>query len=403
MVEINPGKGDKPMKMITDVAARENSALDRYAGSKREPKINGDSPEGTNGVSVMLDLLQNIGRKVSSVPDLDQLVNHIIKMTQQALNASASSVLLLNDKGQELIFEVAEGEAGKKLRRVKLDSQSGIAGWVAHHGQPLLVNDVTTHPYFNRDIDEATGFVTRSLICVPMVVGGKVTGVIEVLNKADSTDFTHQDLETLTSVASTAAMSIDNITLHQAVVDAYKSTIKALAAAIDAKDHYTHGHSQRVMEYALLGGANLALSYDDLEDLEYAGILHDIGKIGIADSILTKPGVLTDDEWQLMRTHSLIGANILDSVPFLEKSRRLVRHHHERYDGRGYPDGLKGEAIPVGARLLAIADAFDTMTTDRSYRAALSVDYATAELHKCSGTQFCPVAVSAFLHGLGKA
>lgn len=392
------------MKTMTNLTkVQENSLSASFADSIHEPKPHAEYFEVTHEANVMLDLLHNVGRKVSSSSELTKLVKQITKMTQHALNASASSVLLLDDKELELIFEVAEGQAGKRLRKVRLDTQSGIAGWVARHGKSLMVNDVINNRHFDRSIDEITGFATRSIICAPLVVGGKIIGVIEVLNKMDGTDFNQQDLETLVSVASTAAMSIENVRLHRSELDAYKSTIKALAAAIDAKDHYTLGHSQRVMEYTLLGGTSLLFSDEELEVLEYASILHDIGKIGIADSILTKPGALTTKEWNVMREHSFIGANILNAILFLEKPRKLVLHHHERYDGKGYPDGLNGEAIPMGARLLAVADAYDTMTTDRSYRAALGIDYATRELHRCSGTQFCPVAVDAFINGLEKS
>lgn len=197
-----------------------------------------------------------------------------------------------------------------------------------------------------------------------------------------------------------AATVIENASLHQEVADGYKSTIRALAASIDAKDPYTRGHSQRVTEYALLGAISLPMSQEDLEVLEYAGILHDIGKIGIPDSILSKPGPLTSEEWDIVHRHPVTGANIMKDIPFLEESRRLVLHHHERYDGTGYPDGLIGNDIPLGARLLAVADSFDSMTSDRACRAALSIDDALNELHKCCGTQLCPVAVEAFISGL---
>jgi len=360
-----------------------------YSGHEPKPENNG-----------MLDLLYEVGKKVGSVSKLTKLVENITQMTQRTLNASASSVLLFDNHARELFFEVAEGQAGKTLRQVRLDAQSGIAGWVAHNGKPLVINDVTKDQRFNKGVDEITGFVTRSIICVPLVLHRKIIGVIEVLNKLDGSAFGEQDLEALVSVASTAAIAIDNARLNQTVIDAYKSTIKALAAAIDAKDPYTCGHSQRVMAYALLGGNSLSLPGEELEALEYAGILHDMGKIGVADSILAKPGPLTPEEWDIMRRHPLIGANILKEIPFLEKPANLVLHHHERYDGNGYPDGQKGEKIPIGARLLAVADAFDTMTTDRSYRTSLSVDCATSELSKCSGTQFCPIAVEAFISGL---
>jgi len=347
-----------------------------------------------------LDLLYNVGGKVGSVSQLKELVEQVTRMIQRALFASASSVLLFDDQERELLFEVAEGPTGEILKQLRLNAQSGVAGWVVRHGKPLIVNDVAKDPRFSKDVDEITGYVTRSIICTPLVVHRKIIGVIEVLNKLDGSDFSEQDLEILVPVAAIVAIAVENIKLQQSIVDAYKSTIKALAAAIDAKDPYTCGHSQRVTEYALLAANSLSLTKEEMETLEYAGILHDIGKIGIADGILMKPGPLTAEEQNIICKHPIIAANMLNEVPFLGKARRLVLHHHERYDGKGYPDGLKGEAIPMGARLLAVADAFDTITTDRPYRTALSVDYAISELHRFSGTQFCPVAIEAFVTGL---
>ena len=356
--------------------------------------------EGTEELiknSNMLSLLYEVGRKIASSSQLPQLVENITKMAQKALKASASSMLLFDDNEQELFFDVVKGQAVRRLRKVRLNTGSGIAGWVALHGRPIIVNDVNQDERFDKSIDKITGFKTKSIICVPMMTHRKIIGVIEVLNKLDGSNFTQHDLEALVSVSATAAISIENIRLQQNVLDSYKSTIKALAAAIDAKDPYTCGHSQRVMEYALLAGTSIASLSEDLAVIEYAGILHDIGKIGITDSVLTKPGPLTDEEWKLMRRHTMIGANILNEIPFLEEARKLILFHHERYDGNGYPEGLSGEEIPLGARLLAVADAFDTMTTNRSYRNALSKDYALEELHKCSGTQFCSIAVNAFV------
>jgi len=365
--------------------------------SRLEQDLVNEYVSDTQEAGAMLGLLFEVGKKVGSVSQLGKLVKQITQMTQRTLNATASSVLLFDDNDSELHFEVAEGGSEKMLKKIKLNAKSGVAGWVAQHKKSIIINDVMSDQRFNQSIDEITGFTTKSIICVPLIVQRKVIGVIEVLNKLDGIGFNKQDLETLTSVASTAAMAIENAQLNQDILNAYKSTIKALAAAIDAKDPYTRGHSQRVMEYALMGGISLSLPRDELEILEYAGILHDIGKIGIDDRILSKPGSLTEQEWEIMRRHPMIGSVIMQGIPFLEKARILVLHHHERYDGSGYPDGIRGEAIPIGARLLAIADAFDTMTTDRAYRSALSVDHAITELTKYSSTQFCPVAVEAFI------
>jgi len=380
---------DKNMVVNTQSVASYNEA----------DRNNGSNNHTIQEASTMLDLLYEVGKKVGSVSKLNQLMKQVIRMTQQTLNAGASSILLFDNDERQLRFEIAEGESERILKQLKLNPQSGIAGWVAQHKKPLIINDVTRDQRFDRSVDEMTGFITKSVICAPLLVRRRLIGVIEVLNKADGSDFNEQDLGTLTSVASTAAMAIENTQLHQSVLDAYKSTIKALAAAIDAKDHYTRGHSQRVMEYTLMGAMYLSLTKEGLEILEYAGILHDIGKIGIDDRILSKPARLTDEEWEIMRQHPKIGAEILQEIPFLEKARALILHHHERFDGSGYPNGLKQEDIPMGARLLSIADAFDTMTTDRAYRVRFGVDGAMKELYNCSGTQFCPVAVDAFFSG----
>jgi len=347
-----------------------------------------------------LELIYEVSKKVGSVPRMTEMLEQVIKMTQQTLNASAASILLFRNNDQELYFEVASGPVGKALRQVKLSTQYGIAGQVARTGKPLIVNDVRRSENFHKMIDDTTGFSTKSLVCAPLSVHHKILGVIEVLNKRDGSEFEEQDLEAVVSVANTSAMAIENTRLHQTVLDAYKNTIKTLAAAIDAKDPYTRGHSQRVMEYTLLAGAYLSFTAEEMETLEYAGILHDIGKISVDSTVLNKPGSLSESEWEIIREHPTIGANLLREIPFLEKASELVHYHHEKYDGGGYPNGLGGEAIPLGARLIAVADAFDTMTTDRSYRAALTVDHAVKELHDCSGSQFCPVAVKAFIAGL---
>jgi HD-GYP domain-containing protein (c-di-GMP phosphodiesterase class II) len=249
-------------------------------------------------------------------------------------------------------------------------------------------------------IDDTTGFNTKSLVCAPLSVNRHVLGVIEVLNKRDGSIFGEQDLEAVVSVATATAMAIENTRMHQTILEAYKKTIEAVAAAIDAKDWYTRGHSQRVMEYTVKAGAVLCLGAEELGLLEYAGMLHDIGKIAVDSSILSKPGPLTPAEWEIMHTHPAIGADLLVEIPFLEKASEIVLCHHEKYNGKGYPNGYKGEDIPLGARLIAVAEAFDTMTTDRSYRSAMSIDAAVKELHSCSGSQFCPVAVKAFISGL---
>lgn len=357
----------------------------------------GSLDEAANARLVNLYELNQRDHHTARIP---QMLDQVIKMTQQTLNASAASILLFRDNNQELYFEAASGPVGKALHQVKLNAQYGIAGQVARTGKPLIVNDVSRSTNFHKMIDDTTGFTTKSLLCAPLAVNNKILGVMEVLNKRDGTTFGEPDLEALVSVATMTAMAIESSRTHQTMLEAYKSTIRALAGAIDSKDESTRGHSLRVMEYLVKAGAVLCLSNEELELLEYAGMMHDIGKISIDSSILNKPGPLSPAEWKIMRKHPETGADLCQEIPFLEKASEIVLSHHERYNGEGYPNGFKGEEIPLGSRLLAVAEAFDAMTTTHSYRAAMSVEEAVKELNDYAGSQFCPVAVKALISAL---
>jgi len=176
--------------------------------------------------------------------------------------------------------------------------------------------------------------------------------------------------------------------------------LQQLGRAADYRDNETGKHIVRVGNFSKLLGLASGFLESQAELLMYASMMHDIGKIGIPDHVLLKPGKLTDEEFDVIKQHPALGAGIVESIPLLARHAPAVRHHHERFDGSGYPDGLRGSDISLAARIIAVADAFDTMTTDRAYRAALSIDAAVRELHKCAGSHFCPVAVKAFISGL---
>ena len=387
-----------------------SSVLNKTRDLSRSQETRGTGTDAEESAT-RLELLYEVAQKAGSYSEVLKLIEAILGVTQRILKASASSLFLIDEEKGELCFQADTGKMDSKLRQLRLDLNSGIAGWVARNGRPVVANDISKDEHFNRDIDEISGFVARSIISVPLVRGQKVIGVLEVINKVNGSAFNEQDLAVLTGFASTEALillvsmsatAISNIQLCQTMQDEYKNTIETLVTVADAKDPYAGGHSQRVKEYALLAANSLSFSPKELQIIEFGALLHDIGKIGINDNILGKPGPLTDKEWNIMHKHSLIGADIVGEIPFLEKVRVIVLYHHERYDGAGYPEGLKGEDIPIGARLVAVADAFDTMITDHSYRAAISVDKAIGELMKGSRTQFCPVAVEAFISGFRK-
>ncbi|HTY82145.1 MAG TPA: HD domain-containing phosphohydrolase [Dehalococcoidales bacterium] len=347
-----------------------------------------------------LEPVIGVNRQIRSSPRMTQMLEQVIKTAQKTLNITAASLLLFGENEEELFFEVACGPVGKTLKQVKLSTRYGIAGQVARTGKPLIVNDVSRSERFHKMIDDTTGFQTKSLICAPLMVQHKILGVMEALNKLDGSDFGEADLEAVVAMATTTAMAIENTRQYHTIQDAFKNTISTLAAVVDAKDPYACGHSQRVMEYTSMAAAYFSIAQEELEVLRHGAVLHDIGKIEIDSAILAKVSPLTQMEWEIVRKHPVTGANMLKGIPFLEKAAELALCHHERFDGTGYPRGLKGEGIPLGARLISIADAFDTMTTGRAYHPAMPMDHAVKELQVCAGSQFCPVAVTAFVSGL---
>jgi HD-GYP domain-containing protein (c-di-GMP phosphodiesterase class II) len=355
----------------------------------------------TNGTR--LDLLNKIWNEVGSAKQLDSIIASIAQMARYALRASFSSLYLLDEKNDELFLRCSNTSMENQLKRFKIHDQAGITGWVALNGQPMIVNNVEKEPRFNRLVDDVYGSPAKSLICVPLIVNRKVTGVIKLINKSNGTDFSWQDLQTLTAVATTAALTVENLRLNGCLQDSYASTVNALVSLSDAKEVTGGGHSKRVAEYVLLGAKALSFSESEIRTLKYAAALHDIGKLAIPDKILNKSDALTSEEWRIMRNHPVICFKLLKEVPFLEEASRLILCHHEKYDGSGYPYGVRGEGIPLGARLLAIADAFDNMTTERVYRKAMSKKDAILEISKYSGSQFCPVAARAFTSEFLKA
>ncbi len=216
-------------------------------------------------------------------------------------------------------------------------------------------------------------------------------------DKLDGTSFTDDELELLTTLSNQAMVAIENAWLYERVKHNYFATIQSLVNALEANDKYTKGHSERVRYLSIELGKYIGLDYRELEVLEHAAILHDIGKIGIESMVLNKEGKLTASEYSLVKAHPLIGDEILGPIDTLAGVRTTIIQHHERYDGGGYPYGIPGEEISLKARILAIIDTFDAMLTDRPYRRALSIPMAKEELRQGAGTQFDPYLTSAFL------
>lgn len=241
------------------------------------------------------------------------------------------------------------------------------------------------------------GFLSH--IRMPITVKGEITGILTVGAKRPSA-FTADDLSTLEKLAFQISVAMENARLITDLQGLFIATVESLSAAIDAKSPWTAGHSARVTKYALDIGKELGFSEKEMKDLQLAGLLHDVGKIGTYEAILDKPGKLTDEELTMMRQHPGKGAEILAPIKQLKHIIPAIKYHHEFYDGAGYPDGLKGEEIPLMARILAVADTVDAMSADRPYRKGKPMDVIIAELKRCSGTQFDSKVVKAFLKTL---
>ena len=238
----------------------------------------------------------------------------------------------------------------------------------------------------------------HSCVVLPLIAGEKVFGVVNLLDHVERR-FTHEEIATAEAVGQLVALALDHAQLHEEVKHLHLGNLQALSSALNAKDYYTLGHASRVAGYMALLGAELDWPEERLEEMQNVAFLHDIGKIGISDRVLLKAGPLTSEEWELMRQHPGISAEIVRPL-FDEELVAGVRHHHERFDGHGYPDGLAGEAIPLLARAMCVVDCYDAMSCQRPYRRALSYRQCVAELKRCSGAQFDPVMVEAFRRAL---
>ena len=261
-----------------------------------------------------------------------------------------------------------------------------------HEDEPLLLTADSVGEFF-RDPNLAP----VSTIVVPMRIRGRVSGMLAAFMWRGRRMFSEANRRSLQIYADRAAVCLENVRLQDHLQQTFLQTINSLVGALEAKDEYTKGHSERVMQWAMIIGQLYGLSEQALGDLRRAALLHDIGKIGLNLDLLNRPGKLSDDEVQSFKLHTLIGKRILEPVDFLQGSIPAVTHHHERWDGNGYPLGLAGKEIPLGARVLAMADSFEVMITDRAYRQALTLPEAKAEIAKSAGTHFDPAIAEKFL------
>lgn len=333
---------------------------------------------------------------INSSLELQQIMDLLLKLALKEVKSEYGFLLLREQKRGKLILQASKEISLSSIKEGSFDEKRSALGWVVKNGQPLIIDDYQKDIRF-KNSREFLNLVPRAMLMVPLKAAKEIIGVLAIGNPLSHSFYTGNDLNIAQSLANQAAIAVKNAYLYQDLQKSFLDAVAALIKAIEAKDKYTRGHSQRVTEYSLAIAKILALSKEEMKVIKFCGLMHDIGKIGIGDSILHNPSKLSSKEYEIIKSHSVMGEEIIQPVGFLKKGLPLIRHHHERYDGRGYPDGLRGKAIPLMARIMAVADSFDAMTSDRPYRKALSLEKSIRELKKESGTQFDPEIVKAFL------
>jgi len=339
------------------------------------------------------EMLLEVGIKLSGTLDLTTVLELALEHAEHVCQAETSSIWELDEDRQDLFFRVVRGRAAGAIRGMRLPLGEGIVGSVALSGKAEVVNEVAADPRWHGD--PSGSFKTRAILAVPLLAQGRVIGVVQLLNPVGRDRFTEGDLWRMHQFAAILAPTLQNARLYAAQRRQFLTMATVLAEALEKRDPYTGGHVRRVVSYSVMLGDELGLTPEELRDLWLAATLHDIGKIGVPDRILGKPAPLDADEVEIMKRHTVFGAEIV--TPLANSQILLgVRSHHERLDGQGYPDGLTDPEIPLGARIIAVADTFDAMTTSRPYRTELPLEQAAAEIIAGSGTQLCPRVVEAF-------
>lgn len=316
-----------------------------------------------------------------------------------AAATDAEAMVIVRDPGEGRL-EVAHalGMSAMLAQRLCNPGTGGEPGIrrAIEAGAPVTTLDILNDPLYATRRSALSFGRLRSATCVPILSDGHAIGGIAIYRRA-ALALTDEQLDTVEKAAAKLGLAFNQERLAGEVQTLSLDVVQALVAAIDAMDQYTAGHTDRVVSLCAAVGHHLGLRGHALEMLRFAAALHDVGKLGVRPEVLRKPGRLDPDEWEEMKRHVVFSAQIVEQVRALRDVVPIVYHHHERYDGRGYPAGLPSDEIPLGSRIIHVVDAFDAMTTDRPYRKALSADEAFAELHRYAGTDFDPAVVRAFV------
>lgn len=324
-------------------------------------------------------VMSKVGQGISDMQNIDTFLELILETVTEGLAGKMGTILLLNDDKNSFFIKTVYGTDLNTWKQIKIEiKEKSMLRSILDAKKPLLLSEDISD--FQK-VKECARWFKAPMICAPLVVKEKVLGLVIVSGRRMPGGFEENEIGLLANVASQTAVSIENSHLNEDMEKTYFETISALALAVDAKDKYSRGHLDRVAKYCVLIAKKLGLEEGDIQTLRDAARLHDLGKIGIPDEVLQKKGPLNHQEWLLMRKHPEIGESIIKPIRSLSHLCDIVRHHHEKLDGSGYPDGLKGDEIMPLARITTIADIYDALTSDRPYRPKMAQKEAYEQLH----------------------
>lgn len=351
-----------------------------------------------------LTSLDACSKATSSLLDSDRLLDVIMSLIVNVMQFDRALIMLVDEENRTLVPVKIAGDSsnlmtGMKRYAVSLDRKQNILARVVDSGIAQIVTDVD-HSFLRKENLILKTFNPKSFVAVPLLARNHVIGVMAAERIKGLHDFSSNDLDYVMNFCSQIAISLENTRLIDNMKKSFVSSILSLASALEAKDPYTRGHSNRVAIYSTIIARSLGMTEERVELIRQMALMHDIGKIGISDSIINKEGRLTEKEFSAVKRHPIVSMQIIQPLMSYQSDISLMKSHHERYDGLGYPEGLVGDEIPLEARILAVADSFDAMTSDRPYRAAMDRDAALAEMERNRGRQFCPHVLEAFMKTL---
>ena len=342
-----------------------------------------------------MEVIHEINQMIAGEFDEGELLALATQLVRDKVGADAVAVFLDDASAPGLVAHGVRGDVPGLADGDRIAASEGLVGHVLSAGDALLVPAVRDDP--RPSPAERQAFGEGSVLALPIRAKGRPAGVLVVGRSSTTESLGAEERGLLEVIANDLSVAIENSRLFTENEQNYIDILAALVQSMEARDPYLHSHSRRVSEYAAAIGNALNLPPARQEVLEIGAGLHDLGKVGIPDEILRKEGPLTPDDWVLMRSHPEIGDRIVKPLGKLRDAKPIIRNHHERWDGSGYPDGLAGEEIPLLTRIVAVADAFDALTTDRSYRPARTIETALTVIEEATGTYFCPLVAPVFL------